>query len=530
MPDDRDQLREAALLVRAAEPGADALSAQGGPDASTLEALVIRQGRPVLAVEDDDIVGDVGDVWRARLDAAGVRDGLRRVLPAVGRIEVDNHPQLPYVGTGWLIADDVVVTAGFVAREFAESGGHGFVFRPGSPNPLNLMAARIDFRREGRSGNPRPFAVREVLDISGESQTQLAFLRLEPLGPYGPLSPPLNLAGQPPEVGRDVAVVGYPAIDSRMDQGVMRAVFGDVFEVKRVAVGRITGVEGSTLRHDCTTTGGTGGAPIVDLATGEVIGLHLGGQQFGNKFGVTAATIAARLEAIRRAATGVAAAASGPTAAAPDSNPRAMVAPAAPAPAPPVVAPPAVAPPPADQLVTALHGAFGFDALVRLAATELGVDLNALSPAGSTGDAIRALVQWAQGNGRIGDLFAAASALRPNNPQLAARRVVRPAGPRGNNVIRRELRELLKDQFPKRTDLAMLLDDAIGWNLDDIPGQDGGMEAVCFELVQRLWLNRDEHLRLVLELAIERRPTSIGFRNLLDEIFESSPVASGPAA
>jgi hypothetical protein len=503
--DDRDPLREAAARVQAADPDAAALAARTDPGDLDLEAIIIQHGRPVLAVENDDVAGDAGTIWKPRLDAPGVRDALQRVIPSVGRIEVDNHPYSPYVGTGWLIADDVVVTAGFVAEEFAAAGGQGYVFRPAAPNRLNLMVARVDFKREAVLGNPRPFAVREVLDIGGEGKDSIAFLRLEPFGPYGPLSTPLRLSARPPAAGRHVAVIGYPAADSRMDQALMRSVFGDVFEVKRVALGQILGVEGTTVRHDCSTTGGTAGAPIIDLQTGEVVGMHHGGVQFGDKFGVTAAVIAARIESLRQAA----------------SRPAAQVS-AGPAVAPALPA----APPHADELVSALHGAFGFDELVRLAAGDLKVDLNALSPKGSTGEAVAALVGWAKTEGRIPELFAAASARRPNNPRLAAGPVVRPGASHKPHELRLQLRGVLLDQFPKRIDLAILLDDALGADLDRVAAQADGMEAVYFAVVRWLWIDPVERLRPVVELAAERRPANIDLQALLAEIAQASQPAN----
>ena len=39
-----------------------------------------------------------------------MRSKLRGVIPSVGRIEVQHHPVVSWVGTGWLIAEDVVLT------------------------------------------------------------------------------------------------------------------------------------------------------------------------------------------------------------------------------------------------------------------------------------------------------------------------------------------------------------------------------------------------------------------------------------
>ena len=73
-----------------------------------------------------------------------------------GRIEVDNHPDLTWVGTGWLLADDVVVTNRHVASEFAAlsvtSAGRSFVFKRGWPD----RGARMSARRQAEPGYLRP--------------------------------------------------------------------------------------------------------------------------------------------------------------------------------------------------------------------------------------------------------------------------------------------------------------------------------------------------------------------------------------
>src|SRR5437868_5782067 len=117
-----------------------ALEGLGTDSALSLETIVNRVGRPVLEVANDDYVveGPEAAIWEARLGNATVRAALRQVIPSVGRIEVDNHPDLTWVGTGWLIAQDVVVTNRHVASEFAAlsitAGGRAFVFKRGWPD------------------------------------------------------------------------------------------------------------------------------------------------------------------------------------------------------------------------------------------------------------------------------------------------------------------------------------------------------------------------------------------------------------
>ena len=239
-------------------------------------------GRPVLEVANDDYVveGPEATIWEARLGNATVRAALRRVIPSVGRIEVDNHPDLTWVGTGWLIADDVVVTNRHVAEEFAAlsitAAGRSFVFKCGWPDRNTRMAARVDFRRELRNNNPRAFVVKEVLHIEDDDGPDFAFLRVERTNTGGPLSPALQPSGKPAQAQQYVSTVGYPAADSRIpEQELMTRLFGDKYNVKRLAPGQVMKLSDELVMHDCSTLGGNSGSPIIDLATGEIPGAAL---------------------------------------------------------------------------------------------------------------------------------------------------------------------------------------------------------------------------------------------------------------
>src|SRR6185436_11600225 len=98
------------------------------------------------------------------------------------------------------------------------------------------------------------------------------------------------------QAGADGAVIGYPARDSRNDAGTMRDICGDGYNVKRLAPGRTTDVTPARLMHDCSTLGGNSGSVILDLATGEAVGLHFGGFFLETNFAVPASVVADRLE------------------------------------------------------------------------------------------------------------------------------------------------------------------------------------------------------------------------------------------
>jgi endonuclease G, mitochondrial len=258
-----------------------------------LEAIILVMGRPVLLVKDDDYDLTIleTDTWRSRLELA--RPGLRSGILSVGRVDLDNNPRFDWVGTAWVVADDVVVTNRHVASEFARREGDGFVFQTSF---LGQMGARIDFKEELDGPASAEFRVAEVLHIQDQGGPDMAFLRVD--WGNGGKRAPIRLASST-QLGRGVAVIGYPAKDSRTRiPDEMDRIFGSVYNVKRLAPGDVTAVkeQEQLINHDCTTLGGNSGSAVLDLETGEAVALHFAGRERDRNFAVPSLTVKARLE------------------------------------------------------------------------------------------------------------------------------------------------------------------------------------------------------------------------------------------
>jgi PLD-like domain/Trypsin-like peptidase domain len=264
------------------------------------ETIVNPIARPVLVIQSNRVtetfLGPDSDVWRQRLrDARGVLD---RVIPAVGRVEVDNHPNYTWVGTGWLIDPQVVVTNRHVAREFARRDGKRLAFRPGLGG--RVMQCTIDFLEEYERASELDFKVESVLWIAPVRDPDVAFLKVRSQ-PGRDLPAPIGLAPDGDYDDRFVATIGYPARDSRIpDQDVVRRVFGDVYEKKRLAPGEVTELTVENLLHDCSTLGGNSGSPVIDLQTGEALGLHYSGLYRQANYAIPAGRVRALLTALQR--------------------------------------------------------------------------------------------------------------------------------------------------------------------------------------------------------------------------------------
>jgi V8-like Glu-specific endopeptidase len=239
-----------------------------------LEAIVVLVGRPALLVQGGTFA-DPPDTWSI-LIRPDVRPRIEANLQSVGRIEVTGHPSgMDWLGTGFLVADDVVMTNRHVAVEFARTrDGASWEFYPG-------MKARIDYVEELDATTKAEFKVSEVIGI--HDSVDLALLRVARRGSPGARKPkPLALAAKPKLAKeRKVYVVGYPASDSRRNDPIeMRRIFESIFDVKRLQPGQLTGLSsgGKIVGHDCSTLGGNSGSCVIDLDTHQVVALHFSGK------------------------------------------------------------------------------------------------------------------------------------------------------------------------------------------------------------------------------------------------------------
>jgi endonuclease G len=208
--DDPELAKESA--ERAAGPAVETLQT---PDQNIgLESIVLKRNRPVLAIRDNTAVIEFEDlddntVWKARLTKAASL--LDIPIRAVGRIDLQGA-RLDWVGTGWLVAENIMVTNRHVAREFALRKGDGYTFQTG----LNgQMTADIDFLQE--IGNPKQliFKLIRPLHIEEEPGPDLSFFEVEVTSGDSKLARHIDLATEIVTT-QIVATIGYPAYDSRI--------------------------------------------------------------------------------------------------------------------------------------------------------------------------------------------------------------------------------------------------------------------------------------------------------------------------
>lgn len=253
-----------------------------------LEAIVMPMERPVVDVVSEDFQAPPPP-WQ-HLGQGVEHDKLCGVIPSVGRIELPEHPYLPYGGTGFVVGDDLIMTNRHVAELFAEGVGvQGVLFRTGA-------RAGIDFMQEIGSEDSRYLEIREVAMI--HPHWDMALLRVTGLDGITPLT----LSTEPPESmqGRDIVVLGYPAQDSRNDWALQNRIFRGVFNIKRLQPGRIRERDDvvsfahwvHAVTHDASTLGGNSGSAVIDVGTGHVAGLHFSGRYLVANYAVPSRALA----------------------------------------------------------------------------------------------------------------------------------------------------------------------------------------------------------------------------------------------
>jgi hypothetical protein len=195
-------------------------------------------------------------VWAAPLLAAA--DATARLEPAPG------NPN-PFVGTGFLIGPRALASTDFIVNQGLQAAVFG--------DERVLIEAVVGTTDDDRHG---------------------ALVRIGPVA-----KAPLKLSWVLPEVGTRIAVIGHPLITFTPTLVTLAAFTTYPTGEKMIMPGVIVAVEETKLTYECWTMGGVGGGPILDLATGEVIGIHHSGKYEGGAkklgFGVPVAAIKALL-------------------------------------------------------------------------------------------------------------------------------------------------------------------------------------------------------------------------------------------
>ena len=249
-----------------------------------LEAIILPGQRPVIDIKDDRYLRPQAPF--KHLHDQTYRDRIEPAITAIGRVELPNHPSLPYGGTAFLVGDQVMMTNRHVAEIFATGvGREGLSFRGG-------LTAGVDLKQEVDSDESEAvlFDVNRVLMI--HPFWDMALLSVSGLDDIQPLK--LSTVDPQDLNGSEVAVIGYPALDPRNEIDLQNEIFRGRFNVKRMQPGKIGDREvlqsfGNTVNsitHDSSTLGGNSGSAVVDVTSGHVVALHFAGRYLEANYAV----------------------------------------------------------------------------------------------------------------------------------------------------------------------------------------------------------------------------------------------------
>ena len=261
------------------------------------EAVVVAFMRPLLYIQNNKITLPESNELKERI--IKYKPIIEKPLKSVGRIELRNH-QLKNLGTGWLIANDMIVTNRHVAEIFAQkvnAKALGGVFKKNFIGAA--IEAKIDFKEEyqnlaNASTNQFEIDIEKVIFLADDNpkNPDIAILKIKS---GNNLPDPIPFITDKLKVDQLIGVVGYPFQDPRgvTDAEMEKRIFNSVFGVKRYAPGQVIGVKNNDwfFMHDASTLGGNSGSLVQDMESGCAIGLHFSGVLLEGNYAVKGSEI-----------------------------------------------------------------------------------------------------------------------------------------------------------------------------------------------------------------------------------------------
>lgn len=252
-----DAAEQIGLREDLAQEAVDEVLAGRRPTTEALLALeaCIRFMRPPLLVQDDQIILDP----RSRPPfGEDRREGMGRLAAGVAAITPAGVRAV--IGTGFLVGPSTLATAAHVVSELLD--GQAELIE-------GIAVARFGMEHD-RTDRPAPIPIVSCVCHPTED---VALLELGE-APAG--RGPLPMASAPQlTAGSAILAIGYPSWQP--GPAYLEGLFDGIFERKRASPGEVIGAEERAVFHDASTLGGSSGSPVIDVASGRVIGVHTNG-------------------------------------------------------------------------------------------------------------------------------------------------------------------------------------------------------------------------------------------------------------
>ena len=248
--------------------------------------------RPALRIVDDTIPA-IPQSWE-RLETA--HELVMRRLRGVGRIDTSKRQ---HVGTGWFVAENLLLTNRHVAGGLCGLDPHG------DPTWLDKLPSAVVATNAQWDKDPSKRAVWDPAEAPSAASTTIGTITkirachplldmalLDVTGIANSRDVVLRMHASPPAalVRHDVYVAGYPGVNPPygVSPQVAKLLFPDAKSsgLKRVSPGQLVAlVDGLPLAankpresHDGSTLGGSSGSPVVNFDNHRVVALHYMGK------------------------------------------------------------------------------------------------------------------------------------------------------------------------------------------------------------------------------------------------------------
>jgi hypothetical protein len=238
-----------------------------------LAAIVVREARPLAPVVNGSF-NALPDPWTHFNDPA-IRQTIEAAIPSIGLVSAssENGGMPIHIGSGFIVGKRLVMTARHVAEVFLRIrvAGRQAVFLPGRVATLSLSD----------DGGGEVFQI--ISNVMVHPVLDFALFETDALPSS---AKPLRLSVTPPEklVDRQIVMIGYPGRShGGSDVAIVleTQLLANVYGVKRIGPGEIVGVNEITsygqrvpaLTCDFATIGTSSGAAVLDVVTGEIVGM-----------------------------------------------------------------------------------------------------------------------------------------------------------------------------------------------------------------------------------------------------------------